>query len=237
MRRGAGSGIRAACLGARAVCLGALAAAALLSGCGKVVDYARVAEGNRLYSRGDYQGAIVAYRGSDRSAASAPGSPGRAGAQEKAGAPGKAVISAASATIDYDLANVYARLGEYAAATELYAAARRGGGKDIVADSFFNEGVALFERGRYEEAWKAFRSALRLIEPSSRAAAEGRRNLELAWRAWKKSGRSPLKSGVAASSRGAGTEDEGEQRLLRRLETGRWRPGSAPAAAPTSSDY
>jgi tetratricopeptide (TPR) repeat protein len=192
----------------------ALCAALLLAGCGRFADYAKVVEGNRLHERGDYQEAIVAYLGAGR---------GELGA-----------------TIDYDVANVYARLGEYAAATELYAAARRERGKEgpggIVADSFFNEGVALFERGRYEESWKAFRSALGALNPASSAAADARRNLELAWRAWKKSSQSPPRT-LAASSRGSPSGDESEQRLLQRLETGRWRPGSRASAAPSSSDY
>jgi len=193
--------------------LGALASALLLAGCGRVSDYARVAEGNRLYDRGDYQRAIVAYLGE--------GGDARRGA----------------ATIDYDLANVYARLGEYAAATERYAAARRRGNEAIVADSFFNEGVALFERGGYEESWKAFRSALGLLNSGSKEAQEAQRDLELAWRAWKKSSQSPPPRGIAGTSIVSGAEGESEQRLLRRLETGRWRPGAAPLPGPSSSDY
>jgi tetratricopeptide (TPR) repeat protein len=200
----------------RSPCLAALAAAVLLSGCGRLSDYARVAEGNRLSARGDYQEAIVAYLGS-----------GRAGRD----------ADEADATIDYDVANVYARLGEYDAAAELYGAARRGGERPIVADSFFNEGVALFERGRYEDSWKAFRSALGLFRPSSPEAEEARRNLELAWRSWKKSAGSPSSRVLTPSSSGSGAGDESEQRLLQRLETGRWRPGAAPASASGSADY
>jgi tetratricopeptide (TPR) repeat protein len=192
----------------------AVAAILFLSSCGRLVDCAAVAEGNRRSARGDYQEAIVSYLAARRSAS-----------------------GEAAATIDYDLANVYARLGEYAASAELYAAARRGEHGGVVADSFFNEGVALFERGRYEDSWKAFRQALRLMDPASGAAAEGRRNLELAWRAWKKSSQVKSKSSLSPSSRAQGAEDSGEQRLLRRLETGRWRPGSAPPSAPSASDY
>jgi tetratricopeptide (TPR) repeat protein len=191
-----------------------VAAMLLLAGCGRLADCVRVAEGNRMSARGDYQGAMAAYLAARRQAS-----------------------GEAAAAIDYDLANVYARLGEYAASAELYAAARKDGRGGVVADSFFNEGVALFERGRYEDSWKAFRQALRLLDPASGAAADARRDLELAWRAWKKSGQVQSKSGLASSSRAQGAEDEGEQKLLRRLETGRWRPGSAPPSAPSASDY
>jgi tetratricopeptide (TPR) repeat protein len=205
----------------RAPCLGALAALLLLAGCGRISDYARVAEGNRLYDRGDYQRAIAAYLGA--SGGALRGVPG-GGAE-------------AAATIDYDLANVYARLGEYAAAAERYASARRAGKEAIIADSFFNEGVALFEKGSYEDSWKAFRSALRLLDGGSKEAGEARRNLELAWRAWKRSSQSSPPRGLAGASIAPGAEEESEQRLLRRLETGRWKPGAAPPSAPASSDY
>jgi tetratricopeptide (TPR) repeat protein len=194
--------------------LAAVSLAALsLSSCGRLSDYARVVEGNRLHERGDYQGALVAYLGAKRG-----------------------VAGDSSATVDYDVANAYARLGEYAAATELYGSAQRGGGREISADSRFNEGYALYERGLYEEAWKAYRSALSRMDGASPSAAAARRNLELAWRAWKKSAQSPPRT-VAASTRGSPGVDESEQQLLQRLETGRWRAGPAPGAPPSGADY
>jgi tetratricopeptide (TPR) repeat protein len=190
-----------------------LLAALGLAGCGRMGDYAKVIEGNRLHERGDYQGAIVAYL--------AVGG------------------SAFPATIDYDLANVYARMGEEGAAAELYARARKESlpreGASIVADSHFNEGVSLYERGRFKESWASFRACLRLIDPSTPIARDARRNLELAWRAWNKSGSSQPRT-MTPSSQGQGGQDESELRLLRRLETGRWKPGGE---APPSSgeDY
>jgi tetratricopeptide (TPR) repeat protein len=216
----------AALLAASLSIIASLSATLCLSGCGRFGDYAKVLEGNRLHERGDYQGAIVAYLGASRRGASS-GVLGSSG-------------GGFAATVDYDTANVYARLGEYSAAAELYAAARRERGREgpggIAADSFFNEGVALFERGRYRDSWKAFRDALGRMDPASAAAADARRNLELAWRAWKKSSLSPPRS-LAASSRGSPAGDESEQRLLQRLETGRWRPGTGTPAAPSSLDY
>jgi tetratricopeptide (TPR) repeat protein len=191
----------------------ALLASTFFAGCGRFFDYAKVVDGNRLHERGDYQGAIAAYLGAGRGSA-----------------------ESFAATIDYDVANVYARLGEYPAATELYSAARHEGSKAIAADSYFNDGVALYEQGRFEDAWKAFRSALALLDPTSRSAEDGRHNLELAWRAWKKSSMSPTRT-FAPSSRGFPDRDESEQRLLQRLETGHWRPGTSQGAIPSSSDY
>ena len=181
-----------------------------LTACGRVADYARIVEANRLHERGDYQGAIVAYL--------------------------KAGRSAFPATVDYDLANVYARLCEYEAAAELYASARLAGDRGIAADARFNEGVALFERGRYEESWKAFRAALEDSESAGDFAREARRNLELAWRAWKKSDLAKPRT-IAADSRGEASKDESELRLLQRLETGRWKPGALSSSAPSPSDY
>ncbi len=190
--------------------------AAALSGCARVADYARVVEANRLHERGDYQGAMVSYLGAAR--------------------------SSFSATLDYDLANVYARLGEYGAASELYSAAVResesplSGERAIAADARFNEGYALFERGSYEESWKSFRTALAGADPGGAFAREARRNLELAWRAWKKSALAQPQA-IAPSSRGAPGGDESELRLLQRLETGRWRPGNAAPGPSAASDY
>lgn len=192
-----------------------LFAALGLCGCGRLGDYAKVIEGNRLHERGDYQGAIVAYLAAGRGAVGFP------------------------ATIDYDLANVYARLGEEGAAAELYARSRREAlpreGSSIVADSHFNEGVSLYERGRFKESWASFRSCLRLLDPSTSAARDARRNLELAWRAWNKSGSVQPRS-MAPSSRGQGGHDESELRLLQRLETGRWKPGGE-ELPPSGEDY
>jgi tetratricopeptide (TPR) repeat protein len=144
-------------------------------------------------------------------------------------------------TVDYDLANVYAQLGEYSAATELYERARHAGNVDLRADSFFNEGVASYEKGRYEEAWRSFKEALGLYLATPAALPEGfasdaRRNLELSWRSWKKRSLAPPDS-VAPSGRVGGGMDETELRLLRRLETGRWRPGSKLPPVDARGDY
>ncbi len=181
------------------------AAIALLSSCGLARDYATVIRGNRLHARGRYQEAAAAYLAARK------------------GAFGSILV--------YDLANVYARLGEFAAAAELYAEARKPGDRILSRDAFYNEGLALYEKGRYEEAYRAFRAALAL-DPRDAAA---RRNLEIAYRDWKKSALSPPESASgAARSQGGGDE---ELRLLRRLETGRLRPGGADSASPRPDDY
>lgn len=195
--------------------LAALIAAASLASCGRLADVAAVSRGNRLHGRGLYQEALVAYL-SIREPAFGP-------------------------TLDYDMANVYSRLGETGAASELYERARLRGDAALRADSFFNEGVALYEKSRYEESWRAFREALRLrlADPASfdeSFAADARRNLELAWRGWKKRILVPPESASPSGRSGGGSPEE-ELRLLRRLETGRWKPGQATPPADGRGDY
>jgi len=192
-----------------------LLSSALLSGCGRIVDYVTIVDANRLHDRGLYQDAVAAYL----SVRSPPFEP----------------------TVDYDLADVYARLGESTAASELYARARQRGDGSLRADAFFNEGVTLYERGRYEEAWRAFRSALTESFAAggsghARFVVDARRNLELAWRAWRKRTSVPPRT-VAPAESVEGSQDEAELRLLRRLETGRWRPGLASPAPVGRDDY
>lgn len=195
--------------------LALLAAAACLGGCGRISDIAAVAKGNGFHERALFQDAVAAYLE----------------VREPRFAP----------TVDYNLANVYARLGEYGAAAELYERARRAGDAGLRADSSFNEGVALYEKGRYEEAWRAFKSALSLYLADSASfsigfAEDARRNLELSWRAWKKRSLVPPES-VAPAGRAAGGSAEEELKLLRRLETGRWKPGTRASPGDGRGDY
>ncbi len=194
----------------------ALALCALaLSGCSRMGDYAAVVRANGLHDRGLYQEAVAAYLGV-RSGSFGP-------------------------TVDYDLANVYARLGEAEAAAALYERSRAGGESGLRADSLFNQGIVLYEKGRFEDSWRAFRSALASareagLSDSSDFVLDGRRNLELAWRAWQKTSLAPPQT-IAPSKRGAETGDEAELRFLRRLETGRWRPGVKNSPEAGGDDY
>ncbi|HOX32886.1 MAG TPA: tetratricopeptide repeat protein [Spirochaetales bacterium] len=193
----------------------ALALCSLLGSCSRFSDFAAIASGNRLHARGRFQDAAAEYLS----------------VREESFGP----------TVDYDLGNVYARLGEYKAAAPLYERARRSGSAPLRADAHYNEGVALYERGRYEESWGAFKEALRLYLAEPRSfdpdlAPAARRNLELAWKAWKKRSLVPPAS-ISPSQRSEGGTAEEELSLLRRLETGRWRPGAAKAPAELRGDY
>ncbi|HUW40580.1 MAG TPA: tetratricopeptide repeat protein [Rectinemataceae bacterium] len=193
----------------------ALSFALALSGCSPIADYVTIVRANHLHDRGLYEDAAAAYLSVHR--------------------------PSFEPTVDYDLADVYARLGETAAASELYARARLLGDPGLQADSYFNEGVALYERSRYEEAWRFFRSALSAAlagggAESGRFAAAARRNLELSWNAWKKRSAAPPRT-AAPSDTVRGSQDDSELRLLRRLETGRWKPGSTVSPPPSAGDY
>ncbi|HUX39006.1 MAG TPA: tetratricopeptide repeat protein [Rectinemataceae bacterium] len=136
------------------------------------------------------------------------------------------------AAVDYDLANTWAMLGEDKAAESLYAVAAKGGGPSLRRDAWYNLGLLRLEGGRWEESWAAFREALRL-DPRD---AEARRGLEIAWRAWKKqASAAPTRPAPAAGASFGGVSED--IRLLRRLETGSWRPGSSSAPASGARDW
>ncbi|HTX74431.1 MAG TPA: hypothetical protein VMC79_16485 [Rectinemataceae bacterium] len=186
-----------------------------LAGCSRISDYVTIVGANHLHERGLYQDAAASYL-SVRTGIFQP-------------------------TVDYDLGNVYARLGEVAAAAELYARSRDHGDAALRADAYFNEGVALYEKGRYEEAWGSFRSSLTEALASGETGhqslvADARRNLELAWKAWKKRSSAPPQA-IAPNASSPGSQDDTELRLLRRLETGRWRPGAGAPPGGGRDDY
>lgn len=188
------------------ILLPAALALLLASGCGRFRDYGAVIEGNRLMRSGRYQEAAASYL------SVRPGSFG--------------------AVLSYDLANVYARLGEAEAAQALYRELRKTADSGLAEASYYNEGVLLYEKGRYAEACAAFRAALSL----SPRDEEARRNYELAWRDWQKR-RAAAPERAAPAQRKEGGADEEELRLLRRLETGRFRSGGQAPAAPSAEDY
>jgi tetratricopeptide (TPR) repeat protein len=134
--------------------------------------------------------------------------------------------------VDYDLANTWARLGEDRAAERLYAIAVKEGDVRLKRDSWYNLGLLRLELGHWEESWKAFREALRLDSKD----VDARRGLEIAWKAWKKeASSSPSLPAPAAGTAFDGVVENLE--LLRRLETGSWRPGSGPASTGGTKDW
>lgn len=86
----------------------------------------------------------------------------------------------------YDLANVFAALGEAAPARSMYDVAMASGDAGIAARSWYNIGAASYSRGEYPEAAAAFRKALEALVPARGEAElvrEASRAFELALKA------------------------------------------------------
>lgn len=186
--------------------LGLLLVLVCLSSCSGARSYGAILDGNALARRGEHQEAVAAYL------------------RVKEGDFGQILA--------YDLANVYARLGELPAALELYDEAKSRGSGKLPSWARYNEGLALYEKGRYEEAWRAFKAVLAL-DPSDEDA---RRNLELAWAAWKKRGSAPPED-LQRNSRKEGGLGEEELRVLERFDSGFWLPGAAAPPESSLEDY
>ncbi len=122
----------------------------LLSGCAPVRGHLEVLQGNYYYSRGEYQESIVSYL----------------------------TLLEEPETgeyVSYNLGNVYQALGEGNAALRMWEQADASNDEELLYRVSFNRGVFHFDRGEYEEAYDAFKEALRLNNGSVPAKI----NLEL----------------------------------------------------------
>ena len=166
----------------------------------------RVLEGNRRALQGQYEEAIAAYLAvGDKT--------------------GEGVVA-------LNLATVYSRMGEGAAADSLFASAQDSPRSEVAAAAFHNQGVRLFEASRFDEAAKAFISALRLVPQNM----EAKRGLELA-RAAASLYRLSQASSRQASSVGADGRDEALLSLLRRAESDRFRPSDSTSSEAGGPDH
>ncbi|MBN2657205.1 MAG: tetratricopeptide repeat protein [Spirochaetales bacterium] len=77
--------------------------------------------------------------------------------------------------IYYNMGNVYFSLGEGGAALEVWTNVDSAEDRDLRYRLNFNKGVLFYQLGRYEEAYKLFKEALR----SDPASIDGKINLEL----------------------------------------------------------
>ncbi len=168
----------------------ALFAALCTCSCARAGSCRTVLQGNRAMKSGHYEDAIVSYL-SVKNEAQDP-------------------------ILSYNLANAYARLGETNAAVALYQEVRKTASRDLCEASYYNEGVLLYEKGRYGDAAAAFKAALS-ISPRDE---EARRNYERSLRdSIRMAGASPREFLPAQKTdKGEGDED---LRFLRRIETGR----------------
>ncbi len=182
----------------------ALLVLAVLSGCSG--SRLRVLDGNRLAQRGRYDEAIAAYLAA------------REGDED--------------GIVALNLATVYSRIGEGAAADPLFARAQESPLPAVAAAAFHNQGVRLFEASRFEEAAEAFTRALRLAPQN----IESKRGLELA-RASAASSRISRTARRQASSLGTDGRDEALLSLLRKAESDWFRPPAADASESGGPDH
>ena len=168
----------------------------LLTGCRDVSPATAVLRGNLAYGRGGYQNSILQYLEAENAA------------------------SAGRDVIYYNLANVYFALGEGDAALRTWSQAEQTtDDADLLFRIAFNRGVLYYQRGRYDEAYRSFRHALK-IRPTD---IDAKVNLEESLSRV----RSQAPSSSESSS-GSGGDEEGEsdrQRLLdyvRRKEAETW---------------
>lgn len=122
----------------------------LLSSCSPIRGHMEVLQGNFYYARGDYQESIVSYLT-------------------------RLEEPEVGEYVSYNLGNVYQALGEGNAALRMWGQADASGDEELLYRVSFNRGVFYFERGEYEEAFDAFKEALRLNNGSVPAKI----NLEL----------------------------------------------------------
>ncbi len=85
---------------------------------------------------------------------------------------------AAAPYVEYDLGNVYASLGEPAAARDTITRALEGQGRELLFRAQFNLGALEYEQGRFEDAANSYVEALRQ-KPGD---VDAKVNLELALR-------------------------------------------------------
>ena len=177
------------------VLTGTLLLVLLTTSCRDSSPATSVLRGNLTYGRGQYQKSILHYLEAEDSAAS-----------------GRDVIY-------YDLANVYFALGEGDAALRAWSQAENATDDvNLLFRIAFNRGVLYYQRGHYDEAYRAFRQAL-LIRPSD---LEAKINLEESLSRVRATAPASPESGLQ-NSRDEGDADK--QRLLdyvRRKEVDAW---------------
>jgi tetratricopeptide (TPR) repeat protein len=168
-----------------------------------------VAVGNYAFLKGEYQNANIEYLSARSS-----------------GAYGDYV--------SYNLGNVYSALGESEAALEEWSAAAGTKDRRLLSRVRYNEGILLFEKGRYEKAFEAFRQALKLSPDFVNA------KINLEYTLQKISAKTaPASSLSAAEARLTAAEAAETSRLLeymRRKEESVWKSSPVPPAS-GAKDY
>jgi tetratricopeptide (TPR) repeat protein len=184
-----------------------------LVSCNAYFPHLRVVRANYNVSRGEYQPAIVDYLRAQG-------------------------ISEYEPWLSYNLGTVYHYLGESGAAVDRWEAAWESDVDDLMYGARFNRGVFLFEQGRFQDAFREFRYALR-INPSSRAA---KTNLELSIERIEAGSELEGERSRGAGSEGAGgsAPESGGQRMLdylRRKQEQQWRANQEHSVTEETEDW
>ncbi len=167
-----------------------------------------VIQGNNAFQRGDFQRANLSYL-SARDA------------------------GAASEVINYNLGNVYNALGETNAALAVWNRIGRPADEELAFRLAFNKGYLLYQRGQYDEAFQAFRTALTL-RPGS---LDAKRNLEICLLKTQSFG-SALPARTRVDKTDPGETQKALLDYINRLEGTRWKANNRPdSAASSSSDW
>lgn len=124
--------------------------------------------------------------------------------------------------VAYDLANAFARMGEFDSAEPLFLAAGQTGSPRAAASAWYNLGVARLERGQAAEAAQAFRSSIEALPGNPDAVMAYERALAAI----------PESDGGGAAERGSIRGGEGGTRpeaynLARRNDTEFYTKGAA----------
>jgi len=188
-----------------------LSAVILVCGCDLRSPAVRVAAGNYAYERGNYQQALVHYL---------------VGAES----------SDRESWFSYNIGNVYHALGESEAALEMWALAARSPDQSIQFGTSFNRGVLLYEMGRYQDAYEAFRHALTV----NSASTDAKINLELSLQ---KIQAEDSATSSESAQRGGEPEDGVNQETMRiieyvrRKEEQQWTANRQPTPTPHNRDW
>lgn len=183
-----------------------------LGSCNAYFPHLRVIRANYQVSRGEYQPAIVDYLR----------------ARE---------VEEFQPWLAYNLGTVYHYLGESGAAVDQWELAI---GSDVADAGFgasFNQGVYLFEQGRYAAAFQSFRYALQL-DPGSRAA---KTNMELTLQRLEAgSDIGSDRQSATGTSAGQSGADGGTTRMLdyiRRKQEQQWRANNQTSLPEGAEDW
>lgn len=186
--------------------LGAVLALFLFTGCQASHPALGVLRGNREFSQGHYQKAIILYMDALKTGQYEP-------------------------WIQYNLGNVYTALGEGDAAMEMWKRAGETENKDLLFRLSFNRGHLYYLQGEYREAFRAFQEALR-YNPASH---EAKINLELTLVKLKAGGSSGA-SDSSVSYENNQDLNKNHRRILEYVKRKEGRQWQTPEEAPSSSE-